>query len=242
MEVHAHTHTERKRFKHYLWEFLMLFLAVFCGFLAENLREHKVEKQRGIQYIRSFTEDLKTDTVFFRTLINTYREKNEALSTLYSVYDSIKKGFDCDKGLFKIIIHSLNFPDLVYTDRTMQQLKNAGGLRLLPSADADSITSYDNLIRIYQKSETTSFQESQTAIRNLLYSLVNFSITKDSLPPGTPGAPPLLFSKDKELINRYFNQLLLYSDGSTQNEQDLIVILHKAISLIEYFNKKYHLK
>ena len=29
MEVHAHTHTERKQWTHYLWEFLMLFLAVW---------------------------------------------------------------------------------------------------------------------------------------------------------------------------------------------------------------------
>ncbi len=40
MEVHAHTHTARKKWTHYFWEFLMLFLAVFCGFLAENQREH----------------------------------------------------------------------------------------------------------------------------------------------------------------------------------------------------------
>ena len=32
MEVHAHAHTARKKWTHYLWEFLMLFLAVFCGF------------------------------------------------------------------------------------------------------------------------------------------------------------------------------------------------------------------
>jgi len=38
MEAHPHTYTERKRLKHYLFEFLMLFLAVFCGFLAENFR------------------------------------------------------------------------------------------------------------------------------------------------------------------------------------------------------------
>ena len=30
MEVHAHTHTERKKWTHYFWESLMLFLAVFC--------------------------------------------------------------------------------------------------------------------------------------------------------------------------------------------------------------------
>jgi hypothetical protein len=29
MEVHAHTHTARKKWAHYFWEFLMLFLAVF---------------------------------------------------------------------------------------------------------------------------------------------------------------------------------------------------------------------
>ena len=28
MEVHAHTHTPRKKWTHYFWEFLMLFLAV----------------------------------------------------------------------------------------------------------------------------------------------------------------------------------------------------------------------
>ena len=30
MEVHAHTHTARKKWTHYFWEFLMLFPAVFC--------------------------------------------------------------------------------------------------------------------------------------------------------------------------------------------------------------------
>jgi hypothetical protein len=29
----------------------MLFLAVFCGFLAEYQLEHKIEKERGRQYL-----------------------------------------------------------------------------------------------------------------------------------------------------------------------------------------------
>ena len=40
----------------------MLFLAVFCGFLAEYSLEHKIEKDREKQYIRSFVEDLERDT------------------------------------------------------------------------------------------------------------------------------------------------------------------------------------
>ncbi len=43
MEVHAHSHTPRKKRTHYFWEFLVLFLAVFCGFLTENQREHYIE-------------------------------------------------------------------------------------------------------------------------------------------------------------------------------------------------------
>jgi len=46
MEVHAHAHTPRKKWTNYLWEFLMLFLAVFCGFLAEYQLEHIIENQR----------------------------------------------------------------------------------------------------------------------------------------------------------------------------------------------------
>ncbi len=36
MEVHHHGHVhEKKKWKEYLFQFFMLFLAVFCGFLAE---------------------------------------------------------------------------------------------------------------------------------------------------------------------------------------------------------------
>jgi hypothetical protein len=48
MEVHKHPHhvTHKKKWGEYFLEFLMLFLAVFLGFLAENIREHKVERER----------------------------------------------------------------------------------------------------------------------------------------------------------------------------------------------------
>ena len=70
MEVHAHTHTARKKWTHYFWEFLMLFLAVFCGFLAENQREHIVEHRREKEYIASMVEDLKTDSASLALSIN----------------------------------------------------------------------------------------------------------------------------------------------------------------------------
>ena len=40
----------------------MLFLAVFCGFLAEYQLEHKIEKERAKKYMYDMVENLKYDT------------------------------------------------------------------------------------------------------------------------------------------------------------------------------------
>ena len=48
----------------------MLFLAVFCGFLAENKRELMVERHREKEYIVSMVDDLKNDSGFLALSIN----------------------------------------------------------------------------------------------------------------------------------------------------------------------------
>src|ERR1043165_7874167 len=64
MEVHhPHHPTHKKKWSEYVLEFLMLFFAVYLGFLVQNFREHKIEKERAKQYIESFYEDLKADTL-----------------------------------------------------------------------------------------------------------------------------------------------------------------------------------
>src|SRR5436189_5148308 len=83
MEVHAHAHTERKKWTHYLWEFLMLFLAVFCGFLAEYQLEHKIEKDREKQFMQTMAEDLKTDSAQLNKLIRTRKSRIRELDTLF---------------------------------------------------------------------------------------------------------------------------------------------------------------
>ena len=66
MEVHHHAHTSRKKWTHYFWEFLMLFLAITLGFLVENQREHYIENARAKEFAVLMYEDLKKDTTFFR--------------------------------------------------------------------------------------------------------------------------------------------------------------------------------
>ena len=55
MEVHHHSHTARKKWTHYFWEFFMLFLAVTLGFFVENQREHYIEGQREKKIYTEFS-------------------------------------------------------------------------------------------------------------------------------------------------------------------------------------------
>jgi hypothetical protein len=239
MEVHAHTHTARKKWTHYLWEFLMLFFAVFCGFLAEYQLEHKIEKEKSRQYIFSFYEDLKKDTTTFSGVIKSYEIKLNAFKDRESCFKSLKKNKKLDTCLFPLISNSESFTDLVYSEGTMQQLKNAGGLRLLSKDEADGILVYDNLLRTFIKHETSGFQDVQNSIRSVMQSMIDYDFL---IHPDTNSVAPILYSTNPELINRYFILLEGYNNRCIWGLEDMKQIKIKAMILIEYFKKKYHLK
>src|SRR4026209_393434 len=147
MEVHHHSHTSGKKWTHYFWEFLMLFLAVFCGFLAENQREHMVERQREKEYMKSLREDVEVD---IKQIGKLEIELNDFISRLDSIAGDLNQFYDTGPSLitYKQISRSMGFSDFIYTDRTMQQLKNAGGMRLIRNLRvADSIVEYDATVR-----------------------------------------------------------------------------------------------
>ena len=85
MEVHHHAHSERKKWTHYFWEFLMLFLAVFCGFLAENQREHMVEHKREEKFAKRLLSDLGEDSVFLNIRIGRLEDRKKKYADFLSV-------------------------------------------------------------------------------------------------------------------------------------------------------------
>src|SRR5215207_10777633 len=88
MEVHHHAHTERKKWTHYFWEFLMLFLAVFCGFLAEYQLEQTIEKHREREIVVSLTEDLKADTALLNDQLNMLKNNKNIFDSLVVLLSS----------------------------------------------------------------------------------------------------------------------------------------------------------
>jgi hypothetical protein len=145
MEVHHHPHVEKKNFKEYFLEFLMIFLAVTMGFFAENIREHFVNKEKEKQYIKSFYEDLSNDEIELPGLIHAIQHQQilpaDSLPGLLANATGTTRANDIYRFL-RVITRQQNISVFV-TSRTMEQLKNAGEMRLISNKQiADSLVDY----------------------------------------------------------------------------------------------------
>jgi hypothetical protein len=149
MEVHHPSHGPAKKWTHYVLEFLMLFLAVFCGFLAENFREHRVENRRERQFIYSMIDDVKLDTTALNGILIRRLRRKEMFDSLSLLLNSSQR----DNYISRLYFFSRQMQRLspvifTYNDRTIQQLKNGGNMRLIrKSRVADAVVLYDAAVR-----------------------------------------------------------------------------------------------
>lgn len=133
METHAH-HLHKapgNGFKHYFFEFLMLFLAVFCGFLTENLREHRIEKDRALELAKSFYQELKSDSATAVIKVQNRLRQENALKYLLKYFNDSSL-IDVSKTFAINFEYGINFrtPSLFEPKTSMlEQLKNSGSLR-----------------------------------------------------------------------------------------------------------------
>ena len=137
METHAHhlhnvpIANGRKNLWHYFFEFFMLFLAVFCGFLVENYREEKVETHRAEELAKSFYEELKSDSATAAIKVYNRTKQENALNYCMKYFKdssltTVSKTFEIN-FLYGVLFRSPS----IFEPRTvvLEQLKNSGSLR-----------------------------------------------------------------------------------------------------------------
>jgi hypothetical protein len=120
-----------RNWKKYTFEFLMLFLAVFMGFVAENIREGFAEKQQAIELAKSFYEELKNDSIAVATKIESRIKKERSIKYLIDFFrDSSLTS--SSKALSINFIYAITArTPIIFTPRTvvLEQLKSSGSLR-----------------------------------------------------------------------------------------------------------------
>jgi len=242
-----HTPTPRKKWTHYFWEFLMLFLAVFCGFLAEHQLEHVIENKREVEYIKSFIEDLKLDTADLNLSIEIRSRRIRSCDSLIMLLKSSGRNENTNNIYYHGLIITRN-NRLSYNDRTIQQLKNSGGMRLIRVKGAsDSILNYDRGIDHIRNNEEFGIQilNEYRAIAGSVFDASVFQSMIDEKEISRikrPQGNPKLLTEDVETINRICTQAHFY-----RRENYIIIInqsnlINEAIRLIAFLKKEYHLK
>ena len=130
MEVHHHGHVhEKKKWKEYLFQFLMLFLAITFGFFVENQREHYIEGVRAEEYAHTLLQDIIKDTLELDRMIVVYKENIATTDTLLELDRVLKTGSVASGSLYYYGIPALSAFRVSFNDATLQQLKNSGNLR-----------------------------------------------------------------------------------------------------------------
>ncbi|HEY2726220.1 MAG TPA: hypothetical protein VGI61_03540, partial [Parafilimonas sp.] len=150
MEVHHHPHVEKKNFKEYFLEFLMIFLAVTMGFFAENIREHFTEEKNTREYLETFQQELKRNKTILNDEKKMLQEHEPIVDSLVAIFDEGKENSDLKKTYAL-----LNFSVVVFTPRietsAYQQMVNSGGLKNINNvALKDTLALYIDQIEHYK--------------------------------------------------------------------------------------------
>jgi len=253
MEVHHHPHVEKKNFKEYLLEGLMIFLAVTMGFFAESLREYISDKNREKDFMRSMIQDLKTDTAVMNETLRVYTKICKKSDTILM---RLKSG-EPDPGIISSLVSQSfwRYSGFAYNNRTIEELKNAGNFRLISNkAVADSILKYDGLMNSYVLNQYNDLKYTMLSFKDAEAKVVPYSefensfLRNNSLPVyfdtsdfSMPGHHSLI-TQDKSLIAYYYNRIFIHETlcitfiATVHDMRDL------AAGLMVFIKKEYHLE
>ncbi len=164
MEVHTHTHTARKKWTHYFWEFLMLFLAVFCGFLAENKREHMVEHSRAKAYAQSLYKDLQNDTADIKKAALYENRVNNFIDSLVNLISSADLSQKGGQLYYYMRITSWRY-DVDWNKATLNQLISSGNLRYFTNTKlVTQLSNYNTIADIIARQDDYIFEKRKRAV------------------------------------------------------------------------------
>jgi hypothetical protein len=247
MEVHHHTHTPRKKFRHYFWEFFMLFLAVTAGFFVENQREHYIEHRREKQFMASMANDLRNDTSRLSFNIAARNERQKSLDTLISLMNLDNREIYANDIYFHAITAARTLRiRFLPNDGTMLQLKNSGAFRLVRNRKiVDSLANYDVNVRNFMRQgevEEIIIHEYRLEAAKIFNALEYYKIIDADGTVFRPTVNLVLPKFDASLLKGWNYKTYMMYGINTANRRDARNLLRQATTLLKLLKEEYDLK
>ena len=224
----------------------MLFLAVFCGFLAENQREHYIEHKREKQFMKSLVNDIEGDTAQFSSILRFRLRKMDMIDSVLRFFAK-NPSSTIPLHVYTLMGQLRGHRAFYQNSGTLDQLKNAGGLRLISHrVIVDSIQSYDQQIKRMELRDMYETEEIRYTIRfeNSLFDakvLTKFYTDTSFFNKPPPSSTETLIMH-APYIDQYLNSLLTYRQIIKINFDLQTNIKRKAAVLTELIKKEYHLE
>jgi hypothetical protein len=254
METHAHDlhKVPGHGWKHYFFEFFMLFLAVSLGFYAENLREGIKHKEEIDIDVHSILSDLKADVALFDSVL----ERNQYG---YMMADSLIKLLHSDLSNTPEIYYSArsttsNIGYFYPNTKTFEQMKTSGLLKLIkPRSLLDSIGTYyvsfqwlsnqSDLLRM--KLDEIHKGNSELFDGYVFYQMMNVNLGNFNgrhLIINKPQGHPALLSTEFNKINAVSLNYHYYASTCKFYCRTAVIQRRLALRLIELIRKEYEIE
>ncbi|MGN6246798.1 MAG: hypothetical protein ACTHNG_00495 [Ginsengibacter sp.] len=253
MEVHHHPKVEKKNFKEYFLEFLMIFLAVTLGFFAENIREKVTEHKRAQVYAGTMVNDLRTDTSALKAYLNYWNYASNNVDTLFQLLSKAEPSQIPSGKLYWYGLFGGAPTIFISNDATFQEMKSAGALSYFNNNVAQKISQYDQLtrrMRVYDDQDERIFSEVRKLRSQLFYVQFNEQANdvyqanrikpdRAKIDSFINSNPPLL-STNKTIFNQYLE--MVRSRFITSKLRNADTLLVRATAILEDLTNEYHLE
>jgi hypothetical protein len=144
MEVHHHPdlHHKRKKFREYILEFFMIFLAVTMGFFAESIREHYVEVRNTRLYLQTFRQELVHNKRVFVSNDSLYKTIVPSQDSIIRIFFEKRENQDLHL-MGRLLRHVKRVLPLAIDKAAYQAMVNSGGLKNIDDLTLrDSMSTY----------------------------------------------------------------------------------------------------
>ena len=249
MEIHNHSHTARKKWNHYFWEFLMLFLAVTLGFFVENQREHYIEHKREKAYIRSLIRDLKQDTASVNHSAMLRTNVRNMVDSLLILLKTEKPQQVSSRIYY--LARKIPYSDgrFSFNTKTFDQLKSSGNLRLIRKIEVlDSISDYyHDASNAANRGPLDMNFENRRDLYLAIHKLFDISVFHKMMDPVDPHvfhepvANPKLITNDPVVINEICSRFHFLYGTHRVIMMDNDRLKKKAVSLLKLLQREYGL-
>jgi hypothetical protein len=245
MEVHHHPKVEKKNFKEYFLEFLMIFLAVTLGFFAENIRENVSNHEKELNYIKGIVSDLKQDTA---EMSGTFLKQNFLLNQMDSALSIPVERLNNINTQDTFYHHFVYFYSLVslFTphDNTLSQLRNAGGFSVIRQRDVlDSIGELDLFYQNHVKLNDDYYKTFNLRVADAAAKVIKcpaFILTMNDYVK-IPHDSEVFITDNIPLLQELYSYINMEKGQVMQCINRQKGYKDKAARLIDYINKKYNL-